>query len=58
MEQNKTSFWQRISNGDLGSFQINTAIALDSRSLVNLGLTVFVAGVLVILAYSAIKKVI
>lgn len=56
MEQN-SSFWQRLSKGELGSFQINTAIAFDQKSMVNMGATIFVAGVLVILAYFALKRV-
>lgn len=52
-----SSFVNRVAEGDLGTVGVDTNITFDNRSILNLGLSVFVAGVLVILAYFALVKI-
>jgi len=51
-----SNFINNVANGKLGEVEVTTDIKFDTASVVNLGLTIFVAGALVILAYFAIRK--
>ncbi|MEI6062307.1 MAG: hypothetical protein WCR72_16510 [Bacteroidota bacterium] len=50
-------FINNIADGKLGTVGVDTNIKVDNQSLVNVGLSLFLAGVLVVLAYFALRKV-
>ena len=50
----KSPLVRNLENGNLPT--INTAVAIDSRSLINLGATLVMAAALIMLAWYAFKK--
>ncbi len=51
-----SKFFENLGQGKLGEIGVNTDIKFDNRSIINMGLTIFVAGVMIILSYHAITK--
>lgn len=51
-------FVDNVAQGNLGQIGVNTNIELDNRSILNMGVAVFLALVASILAYVAITKLV
>jgi hypothetical protein len=52
----KETFWTRLASGKLPSMDINTDVTIDQNSVLKAAAIFFIAAVLILAAYFAIRK--
>lgn len=56
-ETQNTTIWDKLAAGKLPSMDINTGVAVETKSLISIGAALFVTACLIFLAFYAFKKV-
>jgi len=54
--EKKQTIWSRLAGGELPSMDINTDVTIDQGSVMKAAAILFVAAVLIIAAYFALRK--
>lgn len=52
----KSQLFKNLQDGKLPEMEVNTAVSLDNKAIINLTLGLFIAGFLIVLSWKAFRR--